>query len=82
MVTRMESQGLVARKGSDRDSRRSHVFLTDSGGELAARIDVAWAHTERTAFERLTPKETKRLKKLLKKIRVSLEGDGKQARPA
>lgn len=82
MVARMESQGFVTRQGSSQDSRRSHVYLTDAGAELVARIDEAWMRAEAIALDRLSAKETKRLKKLLKKIRVNLEGAGKGDGPA
>ncbi|GIL01913.1 MAG: MarR family transcriptional regulator [Alphaproteobacteria bacterium] len=74
MVARLEAQGFVRRQGSPRDSRRAHVHLTEAGTGLLERIDQAWARAEAVAFGRLSDKELKRLRKILRKVRIGLAG--------
>ena len=80
MVSRMEAQGLVRRQGSTEDSRRSHVFITEKGAELVGRIGEAWSRAETVAFARLSDRERKRLRKILKKVRAALAAQAAPAR--
>jgi len=72
MVTRMSTQGFVARKASDTDSRQSHVFITSAGKKLLNKIDKAWRKTEKTALIRVKPKRRKKLLKTFRRINGNL----------
>ena len=68
MVSRMAAQGFLSRADSLQDSRQSHVFLTEHGRQLLDEIDFRWRESARLAFSRLSEKDEKRLRKILRKI--------------
>ncbi|MCB1449521.1 MAG: MarR family winged helix-turn-helix transcriptional regulator [Nitratireductor sp.] len=74
MVTRMESQGLVRREGSQYDSRINHVFITPAGTALLGKVDDAWEAAELAAFTGLKDKDEKRLHKILDRVLSELDG--------
>ena len=74
MVTRMESQGLVRREGSQYDSRINHVFITPAGTALLGKVDDAWEAAELAAFTGLKDNAEKRLHKILDLVLSELDG--------
>ena len=47
MVQRMEVSGIIKREASQEDNRVSHVFLTNKGKNLQAKIEKVWEQVER-----------------------------------
>jgi MarR family transcriptional regulator, organic hydroperoxide resistance regulator len=82
MVMRMSAQGFVRREPSQIDGRQFNVFLTQRGIAVIERIDAAWSKVEALAVENLKEKDGKRLRKILEKILLQLEGEVKRSRAA
>ena len=75
VVTQLESDGLVKRKTSKRDSRYVHVNLTAAGTAAFAEIyPTAQRHQEK-ALDGFTAKEIETLKKYLRRIQVNIGAD-------
>jgi DNA-binding MarR family transcriptional regulator len=72
MVSRMEMQGLLARKERDNDGRLVAVFITESGQTRLAEIERISKRVEREALGGLDDKDTRRLRRLLKKVSRNL----------
>lgn len=72
-VRRLESAGLVRRKGDDKDGRVTHLFLTDAGVEM----DEACRHGRdfliASMYKGLTPSEQNILYDLLGKMSDNLQ---------
>lgn len=73
-INRLQSQGFVARKASEADSRQAHVFLTDAGRDAIRLIEKSLRKTEKQAFRGLDKKEQKALLKVLSRIEANLNG--------
>lgn len=72
MVSRMGTQGLVERRGSDADGRRMHVYLTDAGRARTKELKRLWKQLEKEATAKLDPKDEKRLSRCLNIMAESL----------
>jgi MarR family 2-MHQ and catechol resistance regulon transcriptional repressor len=57
LIDRLAAKGLVERKDCDTDRRARYATLTDTGGELIARIFPEHQQAIETATALLTPKE-------------------------
>ncbi len=68
MVSRLATQGLMRRVSEESDGRRARVYLTDEGRKQATGVDTALQSLEREALAGLTDKESRRLRKLLRRI--------------
>ena len=73
MVARLGAQGHLRRECSARDSRQNLVFLTESGWQLLGQVDEIWLKAEKAAFDGFKEKDSKRLRKILARIRSNLE---------
>ena len=72
MLTRLQNNGLVARRPCPQDGRVSLVSITDSGRDLVARIDDCWAELERATTDGLTPGQVAELLGLLGRVEENL----------
>jgi MarR family transcriptional regulator, organic hydroperoxide resistance regulator len=72
MVSRMETQGLLARRERDSDGRLVAVFITDAGQTRLAEIDRIAKRVEKEALNGLDDKDMRRLRRLLKKVSRNL----------
>ncbi|MGL5115876.1 MAG: MarR family winged helix-turn-helix transcriptional regulator [Beijerinckiaceae bacterium] len=72
MVSRMETQGLLARRERDNDGRLVAVYITESGQTRLAEIDRIAKRVEREALSGLDDKDMRRLRRLLKKVARNL----------
>ena len=71
-INRLQDQGFVERRASERDGRQTHVHLTETGQSALSAINRAIRKTEKSVLAGLTGKERKRLKKLLSQIEMNL----------
>jgi MarR family transcriptional regulator, organic hydroperoxide resistance regulator len=72
MVQRMEVSGIVKREPSQEDSRVSHIFLTNKGKGLQAKIEKIWEQVEREFVSELNKEEKLVFQKLLVKAKEGL----------
>lgn len=75
MVGRLVSRGLVERRGSDKDGRRMHVFLTESGVTGLGEIDRMLQKIDRKALKGISAKDRKRLGRMLRRVARNLGAD-------
>lgn len=71
-INRLQGQGFVEKRASDRDARQAHVHLTPAGREAIRSIEKALRKTEKQALRGLDKKELKQLAKLLARIEDNL----------
>lgn len=71
-VARLTAQGLVEKRSSQEDARRSHVYLTAAGQSIVEAVGASQAAIERAAVKGLSDKERKMLRKLLQKVTKNL----------
>lgn len=67
-IARLTAQGLVERENNAPDGRVVHVKITDLGREKLARIDQATDQLEAELTELFDTKDSKRLRKALRRI--------------
>lgn len=72
MVQRMEVSGIIKREASQEDNRVSHVFLTNKGKNLQAKIEKVWEQVEREFVLGMSREEKLVFQKLLIKAKESL----------
>jgi DNA-binding MarR family transcriptional regulator len=73
VVSRLEKNGLVARRSSTRDSRMALISLTPAGGEVFKQIIPAALRHQEQALSGLGRKEIARLVATLEKIETNIE---------
>lgn len=78
-IGRLSLQGLVTREGGGRDGRLVQVALTESGQKTATALDAVWNQVEDELLEKLDAKESKQLRKLLRKASKGLSKAGVDA---
>ncbi|MDQ0456236.1 MarR family winged helix-turn-helix transcriptional regulator [Rhizobium paknamense] len=78
-IGRMEAQGFVERRGSDKDARLTRVFLSETGRATLARIEAAGAALEQQATRGMSGKDIKTLLKMLDLLHRNLHRDGADA---
>lgn len=69
LLDRLEKQDLIVRKRSTHDRRVVHVFITEAGTSLLARIDPAVRERQEALVAALTDDELHRLSELLERVR-------------
>ncbi|MEM6382182.1 MAG: MarR family transcriptional regulator [Pseudomonadota bacterium] len=74
MVARLSAQNLVERRQSVSDARAARVFLTDDGRALISELDGALATLENEALTDIDPRESDKLRTLLRKVEDNLLG--------
>ncbi|MHA1559769.1 MAG: MarR family winged helix-turn-helix transcriptional regulator [Alphaproteobacteria bacterium] len=75
MVGRLSSNGHVQRRGSNKDGRRAHVFLTESGSNALAEIDRMLERIDRKALKGISAKDQKKLGRMLRRMARNLSAD-------
>lgn len=71
-VGRMSAEGFLEKRASSEDRRQSFAFLTDSGRHAAGAARRARRAMEETALAGFSPKQRRRLRKLLDKMARNL----------
>lgn len=73
-IARLSAQGLVERRPSSEDGRVICVHLTEDGRATLSRVDEATEILERELHNLLDDKDSKRLRKLLRRLTKGLAG--------
>jgi DNA-binding MarR family transcriptional regulator len=71
-INRLQSQGFLEKRASDKDARQAHIFLTGTGREAIRDIEKSVRKTEKLALKGLDKKDQKALAKLLSRIEANL----------
>jgi DNA-binding MarR family transcriptional regulator len=71
-INRLQTQGFLDKKASEKDARQAHVFLTDAGIEAIRAIEKSVKKTEKQALKGLDKKEQKILARLLARVEANL----------
>lgn len=72
-VTRLAAQGLVDKRLSAADGRRSHVHLTEAGRAIVGGVLDSRKAVERGALKGFSDKERKTLRKMLARVSANLD---------
>ena len=73
-VNRLAAQGLVDKRLSVADGRRSHVHLTETGLAIVDGVLASRKAVERGALSGFSDKERKTLRKMLARVSANLDG--------
>jgi MarR family transcriptional regulator, organic hydroperoxide resistance regulator len=79
MAARMGAQGLVERRSSDADARLVTIHITDDGRALGERLKTISRKLEKQLLVEMDDKDTRRLRRLLKRAARNLKPDGAMA---
>lgn len=69
----MESKNLIERKEQNGNRRSSYVFLTETGREIAGRLEKEFAKIEEAALKGFEPEEKEQLCSLLSKLYENMQ---------
>lgn len=69
----MEREGLVRREKNDNDRRETHVYITDKGRQMHAKVLEAFDRAEQVMLEGLSEKDLKAVGKLMQKMTDNLK---------
>lgn len=69
----MEREGIVRREKNDNDRRETHVYITDKGREMHAKILEAFDSAEKAMLAGITDNELKTLGDILAKMENNLK---------
>lgn len=69
----MEREGIVRREKNDNDRRETHVFITEKGREMHAKILEAFDSAEKVMLAGISEKELSALGKTLAKMEENLK---------
>ena len=73
----MERDGIVRREKNDSDRRETHVFITDKGKKMYAKVLSALDKAEKTMLKGLSEKELKAMCATLEKMSANLKSENK-----
>lgn len=73
----MERDGIVRREKNDNDRRETHVFITDKGKKMYAKVLTALDKAEKTMLKGLSEKELKAMRVTLEKMSANLKSENK-----
>lgn len=73
-INRLQAQGYVDKRGSERDARQANIHLTEAGRGAIRGIERAVRKTDRLAFGGFDKKERRLLLDLLARIEANLTG--------
>ncbi len=68
----MEREGIVRREKNDNDRRETHVFITDKGRKMHAKILEAYDKAEKVMLSDISEKELAAVGKLIEKMTANL----------
>lgn len=71
----MEREGIVRREKNDNDRRETHVFITDKGKKMYARVLTTLDKAEETMLKGIGEKELSSLRSTLEKMSENLRGE-------
>ena len=73
----MERDGIVRREKNDNDRRETHVFITDKGKKMYAKVLTALDKAEKTMLNGLSEKELKAMRTTLEKMSANMKAGNK-----
>lgn len=73
----MEREGIVRREKNDSDRRETHVFITDKGKKMYAKVLTILDKAEKVMLKGLTEKELKAMRTVLSKMSANLRTENK-----
>lgn len=73
----MERDGIVRREKNDNDRRETHVYITDKGKKMYAKVLTALDKAEKTMLKGLSEKELKAMRTTLEKMSANLKSENK-----
>ena len=68
----MEREGIVRREKNDNDRRETHVFITDKGREMHAKVLEAFDKAEKAMLEGISDTELAAVEALMEKMTANL----------
>lgn len=71
----MENKGLIVRKTLNDNRRNLYVYLTDTGKELAQRVNLEFNNIEEKALKGFSQHEKDVLQSLMIRIKKNMSGD-------
>lgn len=71
----MEREGIVRREKNDNDRRETHVYITEKGKKMYAKVLAALDKAEKAMLKGLTDKELKALRSTLDKMSANLRAE-------
>ena len=71
----MEREVIVRREKNDNDRRETHVFITDKGKKMYAKVLTALDKAEKTMLKGVNEKELKALRSTLEKMSENLRNE-------
>lgn len=71
----MERDGIVRREKNDNDRRETHVYITDKGKKMYAKLLTALEKAEKTMLKGLTEKELKAMRTTLNKMSSNIKSE-------
>lgn len=75
LLTRMEREGLLVKRGSPADRRAYHIFLTPKGEQAAREVKRIFSETDEKAFQGISVSERAGFLSTLNKIIANLEDE-------
>lgn len=69
----MEREGIVRREKNDNDRRETHVFITDKGREMHAKVLEAFDKAEKTMLSGISDKELESIRMITEKMTENLK---------
>jgi DNA-binding MarR family transcriptional regulator len=72
-LDRLEAAGFVQRRADADDRRVSRIYLTPAGRALETKVEASWEELERRSFDQLSLDERETLRRLIIKVRESLD---------
>lgn len=73
----MERDGIVRREKNDSDRRETHVFITDKGKKMYAKVLTALDKAEKTMLKGISEKELTAMRATLEKMSGNLKIENK-----
>jgi DNA-binding MarR family transcriptional regulator len=71
-INRLEKRGLITRRSSKTDKRKSHIFLSKKGRALESKVISEGLKVERIAMKHLSKTEVKALSNMIGRIQAEL----------
>lgn len=75
MLKKLEAECHIKKEQDDKDQRITRIFITESGKELAAKVNDALYEMEEQAFSNMTELEIMMLRRLLLQMKENLKNE-------
>lgn len=75
MLKKLEAECHIYKEQDDKDQRITRIFITESGRELAVKVNDALYEMEKQAFSNMTELEIMMLRRLLLQMKENLKNE-------